>query len=308
MNLKKEKTQTEKTQTEIAQTERAELPVEIKGGKKARKAAAKAEKANKAAEAKKNKLAKKKQKQKKETFTKQTFMLVSVGAILVMAVAYVFVYLDYTQKTEELENENMTLRKELDELEVYYNNMNKYKQDIEEYRTAISDIMAEYPAGAKEEDILMLAVQLQQNNDIAYSVINMEEPEVVYSIPQEQIAPAGIEGFDSMLSFMQKHATYVNVTNYDNLKSCIEDVYASKNRIGIDNIIYTKNEEDGTLDGSISLYFYSAIGTGKEYEPPDIAAYISGTDDLFKSNKVVVQDETVEGEDEGGEEEAGEED
>lgn len=284
MNLKKEK---------------KEMTMEVKEDKKARKAAAKAKKT---AESDKNKNAKKKKKQKKNTFTKQTFMIVAVASILVMALAYVFVYLDYTQRTEELEASNASLRRELDELEVYYNNMDQYKKDIEDYRTAISDIMAAYPAGAKEEDILMLAVQLQAHNEITYNSINMEESEVVYSIPKEQIVPAGIEGFDDALSFMEKHATYVNITNYDNLKRCISDVYASKNRIGIDDITYTKNEDDGTLEGNISLYFYSAVGTGKEYKAPDITAYISGTDDLFKSNKVVSHEETVDDGEEAGEE------
>lgn len=282
MNLKKEKTDTS---------------MEIKENKKERKAAAKAKKT---AEADKNKNEKKKKKQKKKVFTKQTFMLVSVAAFLVMALAYVFVYLDYTQRTQELEASNASLRKELDGLEVYYNNMGEYQREIEEYRTAISGIMAEYPAGAKEEDILMLAVKLQENNEITYNSINMEEPEVVYSIPKEQIVPAGIEGFDDMLSFVRKHAEYVNITNYDNLKSCISDVYASKNRIGIDDITYTKNEQDGTLDGSISLYFYSAVGTGKEYKAPDMAAYLSGTSDLFKSSKVVKYEEDVDDEEDGG--------
>ncbi len=301
MKLKKEKTEMSVGINE-EKDERNELAT-VSGGKPAKKQ--KKQKPPKKQKAAKKQKPPKKKKQKKETFTKQTFMIVTVAAFMVMALAYVFVYLDFTQRTEEVETSNEALKKELEELEVYYNNINKYKADIEDYRVAISDIMAAYPAGAKEEDILMLAVQLQQHNNIAYSNINMEESEVVYSIPKEQIEPAGIEGLNNTLSFMQKHATYVNITDYDNLKSCIEDVYASKNRIGIDNITYTKNEEDGTLDGNISLYFYSAAGTDKEYEAPNIAAYISGTSDLFKTDKVEEQYEAVV-EDESGDEEAAE--
>ncbi len=292
MNLKKEKTEMG-VDINKENGEKNELAT-VKAQKPAKKQ--KKHKPPKKQKAAKKQKPAKKQKKKNSAFTKQTFMVVAVAAVLVVALAYVFVYLDFSQRTQEVEADNAALRNELEELEVYYNNINKYKADIEDYRVAISDIMAEYPAGAKEEDILMLAVQLQQHNEIDYSIINMEEPEVVYSIPKEQIEPAGIEGLNDTLSFMQKHATYVNITNYDNLKGCIEDIYASKNRIGIDNIVYTKNEEDGTLDGSISLYFYSAAGTDKEYEAPDIAAYISGTRDLFKTSRVEEQYEAVENE------------
>ena len=32
----------------------------------------------------------------------------------------------------------------------------------------------------------------------------------------------------------------------------------------------------------INFYFYSSTGTGKEYVAPDIAEYISGTEDLLQ--------------------------
>lgn len=245
----------------------------------------------------------KKGKKAKKKYTQQNFMLVAVVCLVLMVFAYVFIYLDFSERTEEVEASNQQLRTKLNELEAYYNNMPHYQEEIENYKVAISDILKEYPADAKEEDIIMLAVGLQKKNDITYESISMEETESVYTIAQEKIAPAGIEGLDKAISFNQKHAAYNNITNYANLKDCIEDIYASPNRIGIDNIIYSKNEEDGSLKGSINLYFYSAAGTDKEYTPPDMAEYISGTSDLFRSSKVVNNDENAEeGEDgEGGE-------
>lgn len=221
----------------------------------------------------------------KKYFNQRTFMGVSLIGIVVFVFVYVYVYLGFVEKTEALEQANMTLKQELQELEEHYQNMASYKQGIEEMQTAIEDILQEYPADAREENVVMLAVQIQEENDITYSSINMEEQEAVYTVPHDLFMTAGLEGFETDVVFAQKHATYVNETTYDDLKECIAQVYAVKERIGMDNIVYCKNQETGMLEGNINLYFYSAAGTGKTYEAPDIAEYISGTENLFQSGR-----------------------
>ena len=241
----------------------------------------------------------------KKYFNQKTFLGIGLAGILLLVIVYVFVYLDYSQRTEELEASNAELKKTVNELQIYYDNMDQYKTEIEEIRTAIQDIMAEYPADAREEDIIMLAVQLQEKNAIAYDAINMDETEGVYTVPYDSIRLADIEGYDRDLIFTRKLGTYASITTYDNLKSCVEQIFASPNRIGIKEIVYIKNEEDGTLEGNMDLYFYSAAGTGKEYEAPDIAEYLAGTSDLFKSSKVTVNNaaDSSEGAGETGNEE-----
>lgn len=239
----------------------------------------------------------------KNYFNKNTFLGITLVGILAIVIVYVFVYMDYTERTDELTASNAVLQAEIDELQEYADNMERYQSEINEMKTAIEDIVAEYPADAREEDVIMLAVQIQDRNAIAYNAINMEATESVYTVPYDNVRLAAIEGMDRDLIFARKHAVYSNITNYDNLKSCIQQVFDSPNRIGISNIVYVKNEEDGTLEGSIDLYFYSAVGTGKEYVVPDIAEYLAGTSDLFRSDKVVRDYEPSESE--NGENEAG---
>ena len=224
----------------------------------------------------------------KKYFNQKTFLGIGLAGILLLVIVYVFVYLDYSQRTEELQASNAELKKTVNELQIYYDNMDQYKADIEEIKTAIQDIMAEYPADAREEDIIMLAVELQEKNAIAYDAINMEETEGVYTVPYDSIKLAAIEGYDRDLIFARKLGTYASITTYENLKGCVEQIFASPNRIGIKEIVYVKNDQDGTLEGNMDLYFYSAAGTGKEYVVPDIAEYLAGTSDLFKSDKVTV--------------------
>lgn len=225
----------------------------------------------------------------KKYFNQKTFLFIGLAGIVALVIVYVFVYLDYSQRTEELQASNNELKKTVDELQIYYDNMDKYKKEIEEIKTDIQEIMAEYPADAREEDIIMLAVQLQEKNAIAYSAVNMGETEGVYTVPYNSVQLADIEGYDQDLIFTRKLGTYANVTTYDNLKSCVEQILDSQNRIGIKEIVYVKNDEAGVLEGKMDLYFYSAAGTDKKYEAPDIAEYLAGTSDLFNSGKVAVK-------------------
>ena len=242
----------------------------------------------------KDKTAKKEKKVKeskpiKNYFNQKTFLGVSLVGILVLVVVYVFVYLDFTQRTEELEKSNSELLATVRELEEYNTNMESYKIEIEEIKAEINAILDEYPADAREEDAIMLAVELQERNTIDFDAINMEEKEGVYTVEPYLVTAAALEGLDESLVFTQKHAVYVNQTTYYDLKSVIRQIYESDNRIGIDNIVYTKNEEYGLLEGNIDIYFYSLAGTDKEDAAPDIAEYPAGTSDPFRSEEIARQ-------------------
>lgn len=219
-------------------------------------------------------------------FNQKTFMGVTLVGVLMIVIVYVFVYLDFSQKTEALEQSNSELAATVKELEEYNTNMESYKLEIEEIKAEVNSILDAYPADAREEDAIMLAVELQERNIIDFDAINMDEKEGVYTVEPYLVTAAAMEGLDESLVFAQKHAVYVNETTYAQLKSVIQQVYESNNRIGIDNIVYTKNDEYGVLEGNIDIYFYSLAGTDKEYSAPDIAQYEKGTSDPFRSEEI----------------------
>lgn len=227
----------------------------------------------------------------KKYFNQKTFYGITGVGVAVIALLYVFVYLDYSERTETIKASNTSLQAEVNKLQEYSDNMPTYQSEINEMQTAIEEILSEYPAGAKEEDILMLAVKMQEENQIGYSAINMDDTEEIYAIPASEVTLASIDGMEGDLVFAGKRASYVVTTTYDDLKSVIGQIFASSNRIGINDIVLSKNEDEGTLSGNVDLYFYSALGTGKEYIVPDIAEYMAGTGDIFNSGKVKTSSE-----------------
>jgi Tfp pilus assembly protein PilO len=227
-----------------------------------------------------------KEKKKTKVFTQKTFLAVVAFGIVFLILIYVLVYMDYSEKTNEIIASNQSTKATIDELQEYSDNLSQYESAISDMVTQINERLNEYPADAREEDIIMLAVGLQNKSDITYSSIGMEESVVVYEIPSSVVNQVEMEGYDSDIDFVRKHANLVNVTDYSSLKTIVEQIFKSSNRIGIDSISYSKNDIDATLEGSISLYLYSATGTGKEYKSPNMTNYKAGTTDLFKTDSL----------------------
>jgi hypothetical protein len=240
---------------------------------------------------KKAKNKKKKNKRQKAGVTKKTFLGVVALGICVLVILYVFVYMDYKEKTQTVEATNSSIRSSIEQLQTYYDDIEQYQAAIDEMEKQIIESMEVYPADAREEDVIMLAVNLQEDNNITYSSVSLGTAESLYEIPESIITPLEMEGYDTDLKFVKRSAIYVNTTDYSNLKSVIKGIFDSPNRIGIDSISYAKNDSDSTLNGTISLSFYSASGTGKEYVAPDINPYKEGTTDMFRTGSANKSDE-----------------
>ena len=157
----------------------------------------------------------------------------------------------------------------------------------------------------------MLAVEMQRDSGAAFLTVNMQKGDVIHEVPAETVSAAGNEKYSQAIQFRNLDAAYVNEVSYAGLKRMIQTIYDSSNRIGIQNVVYSKGDaENPNLSGHIDLVFYSVQGTGKEYAAPDMIPYIAGTDNIF--GKVTVSGEEAddsseesaengEGAEEGGE-------
>ncbi len=213
----------------------------------------------------------------------------AVGALLLI-LCYVFVFQRFKTAADELETSNRELSQRVNELKVYYDKREEYARESESLKQQIDEIFLEYPADAREEDAIKLAVYMQMQSGLAYSNINIATPESVKVIPAETVTQAAIENYSGQIAFSSRNISYVNEISYEGLKNAIKTIFENENRLGINNIVYVKNEDAGCLTGSIDVTFYSVQGTGKEYTPPDLTQYLSGTNNIFGTFKVPEED------------------
>lgn len=218
----------------------------------------------------------------KKITSKQVFMVVTLIGVVVCLLIYMLVFTKYNDLTTALESSNAQLQTQVDDMKQYYDNLEVYRKDSADMVAAVSEMTEDYPADAREEDVLMMAVNLQSAAVINYDKINIASPETVHTIPVETVTGAAVEGLEEQIDFMARQATYSNTITYSGLKSAIERVYASPYRIGINTISYKKDSDSNNfLKGTIDITYYSLSGMGKEYTAPEMPAYFGGGTDLF---------------------------
>lgn len=217
----------------------------------------------------------------KALFNKVVMGYIALVGALLLVVVYVCVFMKYTQLTDELAASNQQLKSKVNVLKEYYDHMPVYEQEIEDMQKQMLNIFEEYPADAREEDVLMVAVEVQEEAKITYSNINISKPEEVLAITQQMVSAAQIEELTSPITFKNRQATYVITTDYLNIKDCVQQIYDREHRIAVHNIALSKDDGEASLKGNMDVSFYSIDGTGKEYQLPDIAEYVNGTEDIF---------------------------
>lgn len=218
----------------------------------------------------------------KNVTNKQVFTVVLLIGVVVCLLVYMLVFTSYNDKTAALKTSNAQLKVEVDEMKQYYDNMEVYIADTSQMETGISEMTEDYPGDAREEDALMMAVDIQSVATLNYDKINVDEPKTIFTIPEETVTGASVEWLEGQIDFVMRQATYSNETSYGSLKSAIEKIYQSKNRIGINSISYKKdNDSNNYMKGTIDICYYSVKGMGKDYTAPSMPSYFGGATDLF---------------------------
>lgn len=217
----------------------------------------------------------------KKLSQKQLMTYVLLFGCLLLIAVYFLVYKSYLDKAAVIETSNVGLNRRVAELKEYYDNMETYNAEIELMQTEIRNILGQFPPDVMEEDMLVLALDTMRHASVKYTNINIGDREAIKSIPAATVQAAGMEELNLELAYVKRQGTYVNTTNYQSLKDCIETINNSDNRLAITNVAYSRNEDTGELSGTIQVSFYSVIGTGRVYEPQDLTDYISGLSNLF---------------------------
>lgn len=214
---------------------------------------------------------------------KKIFLYVVLVGLLGFLAFYMLVFQKYEEKTENLRRQNANLRTEVDELKKAYDNLDAYRQTIAMMDGYIVATLSQYPADVREEDALVIAVDTLNKAYVEYSTINIKEKEEVGTIPAETVQKAGLESFNDEIKINKRTVSYVNSTDYINLKTIIETILSYGGKKTIEQISYSKSEdgEAGFITGTIDVTDFVAEGTGKEYQAPDIKEYEAGLYDLF---------------------------
>lgn len=224
-------------------------------------------------------------------------LLVFFG-VLIVFLAYRFVYVKMNDKAEELAQQSAAMETEIAVWQAHLPRQEFYETETARMRMEINDWLAEFEAYILPEDDLKFAYQQDNRNTDAYVFINsisFTEPSLLYTTNQRaentyesSVSVMGENLYPTYYLYGQQ-TSYGLECSYDGLKSLVNNVFKEEGRKGIDSISLTFNETTGQLSGSMVMNSYFIQGLDKIYTQPDLTPVRQGADNIFGTveNRIV---------------------
>ena len=221
---------------------------------------------------------------------KSKFLSAVLLSIVLIGVAFFLGYRKFEDKATEFENENVALEQRIQSLEQYYITEEQNRKDTETMTKAIADVFKNYPGDARFEDGIFEAFNLYgaSGNTLAFESIGFSETKSVKNIPADIVVAAGIEGYDQMIDFNEFDVVYRGKITYEGLKGTVEEICNGDYNLAIGQMTY-EVADDGYIQGSTMLSFYSVAGVGAPYTEPPVEEYQTGLANLFGVSAPIIE-------------------
>lgn len=238
-------------------------------------------------------------------------LLVGFIGILFFGVTLYWVFLPAQEKVEEMNNENIVLKQQITDLTIKNNNKETYMTEMEKMYKEIEDIYAVFPVNVKAEDVILMAINQELVSPMIVESVNIEqlapvnfdelmppeeERDHTYDLGENDVLGVGDEPLDSAEDttatedsaeeeidwLYTRKATFNYGVSYEGLKRSIRHIVDQPDRMAIETLTVTFDENTGLLIGSTTLNMYLApYQIGKEYIQPDFSSVLLGTDNIF---------------------------
>lgn len=221
-------------------------------------------------------------------------LLVVIG-IVAAILSWQLVYNSYVEKTEVVEQQNVPIKERLDQLEILNARQDEYIESTERMKKESDDIIATFPPGYRNEDIIMYLynMELIDDNEVSISTIDMQEGA---QIPYTGILNVGSYTLeDEGIQMFTNQNTMTFTTTYNGLKNVLNYVYGISTRKSVSAVNVTATEE-GYLAGTMDINFYCLLGTEFPYVETNILGVPTGTDNFFGVRSGTLADIVPEGE------------
>lgn len=224
------------------------------------------------------------------------FILLGVA---VLVLTYTMGVSKLNERTEELETENGRLRNEEQVLSRLEMNAPDYRSQTSEMKEFGETLLTVFPPEVRTEDQILYAARLEAI--FGHSVSYIATPSTEYlNIPMparenELLALSDVTGaiaansnvnYDNVLSAEGMVMGITASTNtftctYDQFKNMIIYICEDSDIKAVDNINLTYDSSTGNLSGTMTIYYYTMLGTGRGYSEPFTAVGGYGVDGIF---------------------------
>lgn len=222
--------------------------------------------------------------------------------VLVLGLTYYFIYMSYSEKTEQLKTANAGLQSRVDVLQSIADQQEQLIADARNFEQKSEEIFNHYPAGFRDEDGFMMAVDLQAiapldsistvTNSDPVSLYNFEDvkaktdEQVKGYIPDQNVqteaapeegeqpspvTPPGLECVDTVINCTCDYPSFKNAVAY----------LIDANEMHSIKIQAVYDITTGILASTYTIRSPYVINTDKVYTEPEVPFIIQGTDNIF---------------------------
>jgi len=230
-------------------------------------------------------------------------LITALILITIFILGYYFLYKPIISKKEVIEGEIAAYNTELIALRNHYAKIASYEKEMQQADEEIGQIQRNLPSSLNQEQAFKLLFAIEQSfediqfTNIAFSPITT----VTYSGEGEALSETPEEGDVSeelaleptpiLRSIVQTITTDTELS-YADLKRFLQFIYDYEDRIVLNNLNMTLNEENGTINVSLAINMYGLEGEGRPVEPIKFDEIPIGKPIPFNSPNVIWAEKT----------------
>lgn len=230
-------------------------------------------------------------------------LLVYLGAVIILAVAYFFVGRPYLDKIDQLTTEREQLEHTLAQKVSAYQKQADYEQGIADAKIEMQDILDKFPENNTDEKSIMFISEAESEVAIWFNQVKFAE-EVRMMVNSTEQTVDSVESAEQIIAEQQVQNQQNNntgaykpiltnmywykadlglsfQTKYDSFKDYLAYIRDYEDRMIIKEMELSYDELSGMVNGSMVLSQYALLGEGRELLPVETNVKTLGTNNIF---------------------------
>lgn len=227
-----------------------------------------------------------------------------LGSILVLAVAFFFIFSPTMKKADQVKTENKELSAYVVELNQKIAHEDEKKKEIITFNNNRQDILKKFPSGMTHEKAIAILADLEDQTDIFTSQVTLAVNNLFFN--QEEIKQAGtaniqkedIASRSSVAVQGVSQETYPSLMGYkttltlaftctdSELTKALDYINKYDDKMSVETITVGYDETSGNLAGTMNLCMYSLDGSENKYKAPENNDVKLGVANIFGSKEV----------------------
>lgn len=224
-------------------------------------------------------------------------LLFLLGAILVLAIAYFFVFRSSMEKADEYSDKNEGLRSYIVELDNKIANEEVKKAEIIMYNEERSAVLDRFAGGMSHELAIDLLSDLETETEFEAINVTLSVNDIFFNQQEAEnnnlIAPEEISSVSSIAVQGHSEQEYTKLIGYktsltvefactdEQLRAATDFINAYDDKMSVESITVGYDETTGGLTGTMVICMYAVDGNDKEYEEPSIDNVTLGVPNIF---------------------------